>query len=1098
MNPVCVLVELEGWRDFYHLRQRLGGDGYKTTAVDVQPWLDEEETRVYRHLARCFFYPAHQEPPSSELKEIADSFVRMLKETVVRPLRRLCSVVPDCLELRVCNEPWRKCAGHGNSLSLSPLAGVDAEMKRASADELSRCHRAMGWRWSDFFCGKDSFSGKAVLEGETVSPSFEQWDATTLSSMRRVGDTISEVQKDLMLMLNNMGEGNIGLALDSSTGGVRNSLWPELVRLIENAFNSVVSDIVELILWCIQQSLLGEGVFSGRPMFTLKAFWHYSSRRVALSPSPAEVHERLMKRVKKELIWNVVPEFGLHEMVKRELPIAARVGKTSLRNRLMEEGSIKRMWDSIHFTVSRRCDELQETLRSLTEAYAFYFSNEKELPRMTYQRLWEIRKGLKDLMVEPLHPVESGVFAIHQESLHQVATEKVETIFRMVEGESKYASTMNTEAITGARWDALRGEGQLGSLTLSLNERLDQFHHQHKMQGKYSRGLDPMAHISRFVKEQKDDENRIRSELKVLLSRGRTTATVSDVAGIAKAASTAITEEITGNTASGPPRSSSLLPSDAVTSRVGSSRSLVVGTDALEGTRPMNAAATPSPVDVKALYPIEGDSLPPRASLPVTAPSAQEYKGNERPPLMSSELAAAIPRQSFVGRVKGCSSASQSGQHIQFSRLSSECPNRPIRSADAGQKVPERSAPGPANWRPSSTTAAMTQVKIQKSKDPLRSTSASNCFVASGKQDVGGTQQVINTTVRPASRVLKQQGTHTSTVQKPPSSPAHYTGAASEQEVKTVSEGELSVVETVSSDRSTAGPVSQVARRMSDATPPTADPAGKAPVEELVSTEFNITADQALVERVRAFKKLLPFVPDMPCEGIFIEDINLSNARLEASINRMRAVRGCATVLCNYREIALVEDSVCEVVESLAQELATATCRILARFPFLEGRVCGVLLANLQVLETDEEFQSLYTLYRSLSEEKRSTESVECCLRARAQALAKESPYVVPPERYNGHVIVPQVVGGGSTAGASQCSPGCFPRGHQTGGEGPYEPLQGGAPPVPLPGVAQRSPRSALSKLPMPSPPAVAAEGPANAMPQPRFVRNIHVHEDRE
>ncbi|CCD15407.1 unnamed protein product, partial [Trypanosoma congolense IL3000] len=269
MNPVCVLVELEGRRDFYHLRQRLGGDGYKTTAVDVQPWLDEEETRVYRHLARCFFYPAHQEPPSSELKEIADSFVRLLKETVVRPLRRLCSVVPDCLELRVCNEPWRKCAGHGNSLSLSPLAGVDAEMKRTSTDELSRCYRAMRWRWSDFFCGKDSYSGKAVLEGETVSPSFEQWDATTLSSMRRVGDAISEVQKDLMLMLNNMGEGNIGLALDSSTGGVRNSLWPELVRLIENAFNSVVSDIVELILWCIQQSLLGEGVFFGRPMFTL-------------------------------------------------------------------------------------------------------------------------------------------------------------------------------------------------------------------------------------------------------------------------------------------------------------------------------------------------------------------------------------------------------------------------------------------------------------------------------------------------------------------------------------------------------------------------------------------------------------------------------------------------------------------------------------------------------------------------------------------------------------------------------------------------------------------------------------------------------------
>ncbi|RNF23651.1 uncharacterized protein Tco025E_02751 [Trypanosoma conorhini] len=186
------------------------------------------------------------------------------------------------------------------------------------------------------------------------------------------------------------------------------------------------------------------------------------------------------------------------------------------------------------------------------------------------------------------------------------------------------------------------------------------------------------------------------------------------------------------------------------------------------------------------------------------------------------------------------------------------------------------------------------------------------------------------------------------------------------------------------------------------------DPLTTTCAPELTPTPIAATcsATETAKRRVADLRKACPFLSLEPSLGIFLEDLNLADPRLDAAMNRMRAVRGNASVMRDYRSIALVEDSVSAVVESVAAELSRATSRMLLRYPFLDGRVRGVLLGNIHSLDTDEDIQSLLMIRRDAERARRPTESIDTCLRERAAALVADIPYVVEEERCRQHPFV--------------------------------------------------------------------------------------------
>ncbi|SCU72025.1 Flagellar Member 4 [Trypanosoma equiperdum] len=1087
MNPIYTLVELRGWSDIHEVRQRCSRRdvaqpllGLQLSDAEMLKWVESKEHQIYSALARRFLHLIRENPSSTEFVEISGEFTQVVMDSVIDPLAKICKLLPARGEPLQGNDS-KFCVSSMNKMSSPSLSegGSPLVVKRVGIKGGIKFYSGVTrWEWMDLFSNKEAAVGKGcvlkTLLGET--PSFEQWNASTLAALRRVGDVVSEVQKDLMSALNRLAAGRFGRVIDEVSGKGCNSLWTELVFMVEDAFDDVVTDAVELILWSIHQCFLEGGVFAGHPMFSLKAFWQYSSCSAALSPAPSEVHERLMNRVKKELIWNIVPEFDLNQMIKRQVSGGPRLRRAALRNRLLEEGKMKRRWDAIHFAASQRCDELQESLQALTESYSFYFSSENEFPQMNYQRLWEVREGLRSSLTHPVLPVGSGVFVVHRDSLHQVAADKLEVAFKKVVDESKCADALSRETITAARMKALAAESDLEFYSNSLRARMDAFSRRRKVQGKYDRGLDPFAHVTRLINEQRNDEDRLRGQFTILVKKNpiqvdSAVAAPTDTATDNGLASFSVTDA--ASTAS-----------SANTERKRSLPKHVSYRDARTLKPPVSLN------DANNVDSGGSGALPPAKPSAVYAAGIQRPQSNEHVAKVGGKNCRFKPGQGILESSKESASFQRADQRTVKAPNENDTIVTPLELikeehhtaiGDAGHDVellePTDSAAAPVCPFPSH--------EEKEAPRPI-----SEFFPLFPKQCPPVSQQDADVDAAEAPLQSQRREDHMISSPEVAQPIIQHTCPDGAEECSAASEkSPLAVKGAVASAPQEGCDAPEVAASALK------DEERKEYLRKLELLHFNVGAVEASEGRVRAIKKLLPFLPDMPCEGVFIEDINLSDSRIETSMNRLRAVRGSATVLRNYRDIALVEDSVSAIIESVAEELATLTLRMLLRFPFLEGRICGVLLGNLQVLEVDDEFQSLITLYRSSQKGQGPTESIEHCLRVRARALANECPYVVTPDRYEGHMITLQKDAADAVTGERPHNDSLQETTRQGSAEGALKRQQGSRASVSTAEVPKLTQRTISPEVAVPSPPSLPVEKTAETAPSLRFVRNIHVHE---
>ncbi|AAZ11031.1 hypothetical protein, conserved [Trypanosoma brucei brucei TREU927] len=1085
MSPVCALLELKGWCHFYELRQRLRGfvaeelcSKLEQEDVEVVKWIRCREQEIYSAIVRRFLYPVFEDRSNAECIKVSDDFVLFMRESVVGSLVGVCKVLPVCAMLS--GSDGKLCTAN---MSKMPLSSVTEEggpdvAKFVGTRCGSKTHGGTAsWEWINFFFNKEIGAGKGGrLKGAcTLPPSFEQWDASMAAALQRVGDVVGEVQKDLVSALNGLGDGRFGRVIDDYSGEGCDSLWAELVFMVESAFDAVVTDVVEFILWSVHQCFVGGGVFAGHPIFTLKAFWQYGNRSVSLSPAASEVQERLMDRVKKELIWSVVPELDLNHIIKRQVPSASWTRRATLRNRLLDEFKVKRMWDAIHFAIGQRCSELQDSLQDLTELYSFYFSSGSEFHQMTYQQLEEVRKGMRTSLEHPVLSVGPGALMICRDYLSQVVTEKVEAALKNLKNESEGTDALGGETITAARMKALREKTDMDPSSYFHNVLMEAFCRRRKDPGKYDGVPDPWASVSRFIDDQRQDENRVRSELTVLQKRQRlTTRDFTD-----KAAAVAPLSEPTAGPVAMPHivnAESEQIVAEAVTS--------------LRDSNSLQCVVRLS-IDLEEAK-LRNKELPPPHSATVCAHGVKQRQPSDgkRRSICEEGTSSALP-QELTERRERITSEQQCDKQVAVAVGVADGTPAAVGSS-GGNNTAEGVVDTSIGHRrvPCPTSSIDCTLSSHRSNATARPVSSGETFCSLiNKQKIAVSRKsdsnaMSSTLVKP----FWNKG-HALTDTDVGKQTTRYVGTISNEAGSGVFEELPSAVNEVSICAAQMGrKVPEVGVHISsDAT------YGELKCEQELHP-FNLSAIKTSEDRVQAFKKLMPSLHDMPCEGVFIEDIDVSDPRLETLISRLQAVRENAAV-GDRREVAVVEESVSSVVKLLAEELAAMTLGMLSRFPFLESRVCGVLLGNLQVLNVDNEFQWLEALYRSSQRERGFVRSIEQCLRARAEMLAKSSPYVVPVERHKGYMLgLPQKIGCGA------------PRNELAGDWDQQETSQGSetpsgdryrrsGTPTPCLDTSKLTERVGMPNLPPPLPPSSLNGKSGETAPPGRFVRNVHVQE---
>ncbi|KAG8341118.1 hypothetical protein TRVL_08054 [Trypanosoma vivax] len=999
MNPICVLLEIENLQQLHSVRgRRLRRNEHSTgcegplSSTNFISCMEKRKQDVYSALARRFVHPPYEQPPEPEMARLAEEFSASLKSVVGGPLRRICMTAPEGsdLTLRGCGVRGVPCPGGLPDRGGAGDGALGANLSLDEGEKWRSCGAAV--TWVNFFpvaeAGKDH--GACGNEPRKAVRSFEQWDTETLASLRCVGDMINEAQKEILLALNGLHEKWIPRVLETSYNLVSPNIWPEIVYLFEDAFNTLLHGIVNLIVWCMRESICGRGGLVGRPMFAFKAFWHYSGRRAALSPSPPEFHERLMMRVKKELIWNIAPEFCFSQMVNGGGSSLRPVKNGALRERLMNDPAIVRMWDDIHFAANQKCEELRGIIEALTQVYTFYFSCD-EFQQMTYQRLREIHEELHNSSADNMQSVCSGVFMINKETIYQGALSKLEPSLVKMQSGRQYASELTGEKIEAARWKTLLHEPQNDvSPACHLSSRLDTLRRRRVVQSKYDKGLEPEAHIARFLQDQISEDASIRLQQEQALKAVR----IPEMFPTAKCE-----EEV--NTTSLPPVSS--CPSVVSGGSAGSGKpqkpKVIMNSHATRNVHAISLSGGVAAV-VERVREQKGDNFFPQGKMTTMSFDAQLFQ-LERP--KSNYLNSCSPYRKENTQVKetpGHAPSNGSEKSLHHTLVRTVADGAQVQDVEKCLFADKTCTPS-ASENNTESEAGYSRAEVQRSALEHQVPGSFGRHCPSSRAAVGAASPVVKC--------------GPSVVESTPASTIPLTGATPQQphslsstpHCKTAEKGSKQLTPTTEVFTSTPDNpnASSIRTCMSGVEVPeelpTAEPC-QLPDPEL--SKMRLGADMAS-NRVHAMKKVWPFLPDMPCEGVFLEDINFSDPRLETATNRLRAVRGSASVLSNYRAIALVEDAVCEVIETLAGELITNTLRMGLRFPFLDNRMCGVLLGNLMDLETDAYFQSLLPMYREAVWEKRPTESICNGLIKRAKELAHESPYVVAPERYEAHPI---------------------------------------------------------------------------------------------
>ncbi|EKF38155.1 hypothetical protein MOQ_001640 [Trypanosoma cruzi marinkellei] len=925
MNPIHTLLELGVQRRNMERELRNAkkekGEATKQRAMGIVSAIEAKQQVLLRSLAQRFVYPASEYPPTSELAELSDVFTNLLRDVVEKgKIFSLYNCSLDACEARRCT-----CAKEGAGED-----GVCGKGRQLGEENCRRCS-TFGRSLLDVL---GRISAKVLHESRAGAsscvhniPLFEQWDAELQAALHHVGDAVSQAHTEMLVVLDALGDGQFPYLTGGRFTNESPPLWTEIVRLFEDAFESVLTDVVRLLLWCIHQHLLGRGGLAARPLFAVKSHWSYSASSVVTCPLPSELHERLLRRWKKELVWIVVPEFRLSQMTKRSVPMLGRVKRPMLRAMFMEDAVNNRLWEALHYATSQRCDELQEAVKGLTNTYSFYFSHEEEYyPQLGAQRLRELVNTVRSYGMNGVQHAGAGAFVVQTEVLQQVALSKLEPALKSALVTTVPAVMHGDEGITMFRWKALMDVKDDASSAASLSSRLNAFRAGRKVPNKYDKGLEPLAHTQRFLEEQRAEVKRMCQGRDTTLQEGDKTQ--------------AETKQSNGNgSTEDNKRNTAVSASAAVSKRynnIFASSSISPPILNKLGKQPLatNAMAMGKKIGHEAI--LSARVLPSSAS--TTTQGTHEEK---TPPDSTSHASPLLP-QSGSGRKGGCNFSSG---YTSEGRLPTLRNYTPSSSQQFIKTIPASREAVTPNGRQDQPAPFMSCVDISKQ---------------SGEEQK-----------RPASREAIAQNEHW--------------------------EQPAPVAISVSSGVERDGTDDPVA---AEPDPLTATSTPNSPPKTAV---VNAAAAESAKRRVLSLKKLCPFLPEVPFSGIFLEDLNLADPRVEAAMNRMRAVRGNASVTRDYRSIALVEDSLCAVVESIAEEMFNATSRMLSHYPFLEGRVRGVLLGNIPELETDEDIQSLLLIRRDAERARRSTASIDRCLRERAEALINDIPYVVEPERSRAH-----------------------------------------------------------------------------------------------
>ncbi|ORC86682.1 uncharacterized protein TM35_000261340 [Trypanosoma theileri] len=1083
MNPIYELVVLEAVRRQCESRRtdpRVGshnsgigigmGFGLCKEGVGIDAllmWIESRERCVYTDLARRCVHPASVTPPTSELVEQVSEFKALVRGVVQGSLANLCRLTPANGVVGDRGKGNVNMSGNAGVVSGNNNADRDRDgdgdhnallekreswktfLNRRSGNggvlrEEDHCRSSTcgcGWRWMDFIGVPSTtkrLGGGGGAVGEEIRihmPSFEQWDVELQSAVRRVGDVVSAAQTEMLLALDQLGDGRFPYLTDESYTVHSPSIWMQLVVLFENAFESVVRGVVEFILWCMHQQFLGHEGMGVRPLFTVKAIWSYTGGSVVLSPSPPEIHERIMRRIKKEFIWSIVPEFTLSHMTKRPVPTIGRVKRPLLRELLMEDTTIKRLWDNIYYTVSQRCDELSDMTRNLTETYTFYFSSEEEFAHLDIHRLREMRETVQSSSTDFIQPAGAGAFAVQIESLLQVIQGKLEKSILTAQKALEQAVVHANVKMTSTRCKALFGGGCSASNASTLTDRLIAFRAGRKVINKYDKGLDPEAYIARFLEEQRAESLHLRpssattggressSALQISSQKSSSGSTVPTISAPVTVAPTTIKETFAST---GKKYVNRWAPPKVVSptgSNHHSTQETSMDGNAMDLLKSRVLTPRPTSSSSSSRWPLNSNSKNLQSSLEDHLSRSTSQTSSQRP--QSVEKATEKSLSSLLGlrqdQSRGVKNYSPALNLQSVKQRSYD--KTPVReSVDKERPTPTASHPSRYDTEKKRIDDNIVSTSpVRETTDNERPTPTA---IHPSRYDTEKKRRIddnIVSTTPVRESVDKERPTPTA------SHPSRY-----DTEKKRIDDNIVStspVRETTDKERPTPTAShpsrydTEKKRRIDDnivSTSPVRETKDKERPTSTANRTFtsvnkkptvrNTAAIEAAVKRVERIKTMCPFLPETPSSGVFLEDLNLSDPRLETAMNRLRAVRGNASVMRSYRSIALAEDAVAAIVESIADDVYKLTVRMMTLFPFLESRVDGVLLGNIPELETDVEFQSLFTMYCDMVREEKPTASVIQCLQERASLLVEDIPYVVAEERYSLYPLLKPII----------------------------------------------------------------------------------------
>ncbi|KAH8617599.1 hypothetical protein ERJ75_000357500 [Trypanosoma vivax] len=977
-NPIVALVELDSLQRLFTLKQqRLQqslDDKSKIESVRIGSllsWTVVKRERIYNELSLCLPHPTDSRlsDPASQL--LTHEFTTALDDLVRGPLKKVYAAFLSDGILNWCFLSGQ-CAGAGSKsvTCFYSLSGGDdhaASLPTRDDDGARYCDAAV--TCASFFIGECTRSEQSPCDSNSVqgTRTFQQWDTELLTSLRGVKVLIDDLQREMVSVLDRVSEKWLPSADKGGDGAVDALAWRRVVILFEDALYTIIRGVVCFILHSVCRCFCRCAGQTFRPMFAFEALWNSSCHQVVLIPSPAEFHELLMRRIKQELILAVVPESSLGQMVRNSVASSKFIGNGSLRERLLDDAGTKLLLDEIHFAASQRCKELQEVCRSLTELYSPY-TDDDGLREMSYAELRKMCFGLLSLSGDALQSSCSGLFVLDREPVHRQAQQKLDFILAEVREKvicaSLVASKLNL--VKRCRFMLCDSNAETSSRLASGLGALRAGQDSHN---KYDRGLDPGAHIARFLQKQLSDDVHIREQSNQAMKN----------------------------------------VSACIGNLVEKYSSGVVAASAF-------APLTASPVGEAAHDPgLSAEPTPATGGFSQSALAPDIYCAQCPEEVAPSKVGAA----SEVTGANLHNSGSQSGiSDTEPDR--SDLANGNCAGPDGGDHCPSTNLNVALHDIPGNDVALCLQ---------LKGTAVSRyAIVEEGPRTPTGQQNRCNLNSCEHERQLVREHTtcgRSSWLSAPLARNDSQT-AGEDTKVTLMARTQdgtsaKRAIDGASLMVDTLGPAQVISHTFSDA--------GTRGAPNILSTStfkasrLEASVDESDCDPLRALKKLCPFLPDKPCEGVFLEDINLDDSRLGAAVNRLRAVRESAMVLRNYRAVAEVEDTVCEVIETIASNLAATTFRMHQSFPFLPNRVEGVLLGNLVELETDSEFQSLLLLYRDAVRENQPTSSITECLNRRAIFLAKQYPYNVLDEKrdFRCSSSSPKISGAGTSAAAGNC-----------------------------------------------------------------------------